>query len=92
MTATHELVDGADVQVTFRQVPIDEELFHYIRRRARGLSRVWVVLLPRGREVGVRVMTPKVAVDRSDLNGFIAVRNAFDLLEVALDRASLRPE
>jgi hypothetical protein len=56
------------------------------------MSRVWVVLVPRGREVGVRVMTPKVAVDRSDLSGFIAVRNAFDLLEVALDRASLRPD
>lgn len=84
--------DEANVQVTFRYVPIDEDLLHYIRRRARGLSPVWVLLLARGREVGVRVTIPKLSVDRADPSGFIAVRNAFDLLEAVLERASIRPD
>ncbi len=92
LATTQTTTARSNVHITFRGVPIDEELFHYIRRRALGWRRAWVVVEARGRQVDVRVTTADGSALRSDPDSFLAARNAFDLLEADLHRSSLRVE
>jgi len=89
-----------ELELTLRGVPIDEALVHYVRESAGKLSRIagpaarWHVRIQAtasgarpSYEVAIEVAAPaaRISLRHADPDEFLAVRDAFDLVNQQLD-------